>query len=167
MNARKITPIVLYGMCNGVGQMVSDVIRMAKKTRSIDLLQIHGHGTGGLQNISAGEFNGGELLAGISNDNFEKIKSTLNQLTPYFSTNGRIQLMGCNVAGNKAGDKLLIKLAKLWGHTVTAGALSQYSNTAEEVFEFEGPTSTAHPNGDLSGCSANYSCRKQRAKALH
>lgn len=154
MRARGITPIVLYGMCNGVVVMVNQIIDMAQQPCSIDLFQLHGHGGGGIQNISGGHADGTPDLAAISNGNFEQIRPELSRLTNYFTQDARIELMGCSVASNADGEQLLVKLARLWGHPIKAGVQVQYSNQPDEVFVFEGPITVAYPDGGLA-CTTN------------
>ncbi|MGH9820407.1 MAG: DUF4347 domain-containing protein [Pyrinomonadaceae bacterium] len=154
MRARGISPIILYGMSNGVLVMVNRVIEMAQQEDSIDLFQLHGHGGGGIQNISGGHSDGTPHLAAISNGNFAQIRPILDRLTPYFTSDARIELMGCSVASNADGEQLLIKLARLWGHAIKAGVEVQFSNQPDEVFVFEGPITIAYPDGGLA-CTTN------------
>ena len=150
MKARGITPIVLYGMCNGVTVMINEIVSRAGQLNSIDLFQLHGHGGGGIQNISGGHADGTPDLAAISHGNFDQIRSDLGRLTSYFTLDARIELMGCSVASNQDGEELLVKLARLWGLPVKAGVQLQYSNQPDEVFVFEGPVTVAYPDGSLA-----------------
>jgi DNA polymerase III, alpha subunit len=154
MRARGITPIVLYGMSNGVTVMVNQIIERAQQPNSIDLFQLHGHGGGGIQNISGGHADGTPHLAAISNGNFGQIRPILDRLTSYFTQDARIELMGCSVASNANGEQLLQKLARLWNHPIRAGVQVQYSNQPDEVFVFEGPITVAYPDGGLACASA-------------
>lgn len=149
-------PIILAGMCNGVAQMVTSVKARAGSHGRITLLKIHSHGAGGLQNISAGKSNGISEYASISNANFTNIEFVLSELTPYFAKPAQVYLMGCSVAGNSDGRKLIQKLSDLWKVSVVAGRYVQFSGSGENTLKLEGPTLTASPGGKEARNTGSY-----------
>jgi hypothetical protein len=142
-------PIVMYGMCNAVGDMVQRVVTRASRPGSINLLRLHGHGAPGAQNVGAGEEDMDVHWAGISTTNFSALEPTLARLTNFFASDGRAFLLGCNVGQGTAGSRLLQDLARVWRVPVTAGIQTQYGGTGASTFRFEGPVITAHPGGGL------------------
>ena len=85
------TVIEMYGMCNGVSQMVTEIVRVAAP-RSIDVLRIWGHGWSGGQLIAAGASaqvgvdHGSALWA----HNMAQYGSDLSRLNRYFCAGGRV-----------------------------------------------------------------------------
>jgi hypothetical protein len=138
------TILKLYGMSNGVGQMVSE-IRQVARAGSISVLRIWGHGYPGGQGVSGGHSGTSfrDDFAGMTVDNFEGIRGTLGTLRPLFVPGGRVELRGCDVAqGN--GDQLLVKLAKLWGVRVQGGTVVQHAGS-----NWDGQPVEAGPDGGL------------------
>lgn len=144
------TMVMLYGMCNGVGQMVGDVTRAAGRLNSINALRIWSHGGPGLQNVSAGAAVANVHWAGISNSNINSLEPTLKSLRPYFAPRARVELRGCDVGLGNAGQRLLIKLAEIFGVEVHAGIVTQYG------IGWIGPVHVALPNGTMY-CSTGVS----------
>lgn len=141
-----------------INKMVNLLIERAL-TEPIKMLRIHGHGKPGLQAIASGKSTKPAPLVAIGNYNFSKIQSELSRLSGYFSTNGEVHLMGCNVGEGKKGQNLLQSLANLWRVSVTAGVQTQWAcsiitpvfggmdttSCKYSTFAFEGPTETAFP----------------------
>ena len=115
------TVIEMYGMCNGISQMVTEIIRVAS-LRSIEVLRIWGHGWSGGQLIAAGANaqvgvdHGSALWA----NNMARYASDLARLNRYFAAGARVELKGCQVGSGKAGEDFVVALAKVIGVTVQA-----------------------------------------------
>src|SRR5690242_4319053 len=80
------TVIKLYGMSNGVAQMVT-AIKRAARPHSIEVLRIWGHGYPGGQGISGGT-DGNTFandFAGMTVSNFNGIRNTLAELSRLFA----------------------------------------------------------------------------------
>jgi hypothetical protein len=140
------TRVQMYGMCNGVGQMITDITQVAP-VAGIGALRIWSHGGPGGQNVSAGQADMDVHWAGISVANIEQIRDTLTRLAPYFSPNGWAELRGCNVAADADGEALLQRLAAIWGVPVQAGILAQSG------IDWVGPVHQSDPAGNMS-CTA-------------
>jgi hypothetical protein len=138
------TVIEMYGMCNGVAQMVSDVIQRALPG-SIEALRIWSHGYPGGQNVTAGASgSGAPERATIAASNLGDLAGDLVRLQPYFQANGRLELRGCSVGQGPAGEQLLVGLARLVGVPVQAAPVVQSTgNWAGSVYQ-------AYPNGALA-----------------
>lgn len=138
---------------NAVRQMIYSVIRTAKTPGTITLLRLHGHGLPGLIGVSMGrkmkksQFQNGAPIF-ISNNNVHTFATEFAQLRPYFTSDGRIELMGCYVAEGKEGISLLKNMAKLAGVPVSGGSMIQYGG-GNKTFAIEGPVFTAFPDGML------------------
>jgi hypothetical protein len=137
--------LVMYGMSNGVGQMVRDVAARVPAGR-LQVLRIWSHGRSGGQTISGGH--GGEAYrvahwTGISVANLDALRPTLSILTPLFAPNGRVELRGCEVASGEDGQNLLLALAGIWRVPVLAGIATQYRA------EWDGTVVQASPSGGL------------------
>ena len=115
------TVIEMYGMCNGVSQMVTEIVRVAAP-RSIEVLRIWGHGWSGGQLIAAGASaqvgvdHGSALWA----HNMAQYGSDLSRLNRYFRAGGRVELKGCQVGSGEAGEAFVSALAKTIGVPVQA-----------------------------------------------
>jgi hypothetical protein len=142
------TPIVLYGMCGAVEHIVHQIIKRAGFPGRIKLLRFHGHGAPGAMNVAAGREDYDVHHSGFSTANLSSTTGPLSKLTPYFGPRGRVELHGCKVAMGPEGQKLLRRLAKIWGVPVTAGTENQLGGGADQ-FTFEGPVHTAMPNGNM------------------
>jgi len=137
--------LVMYGMCNGVGQMVQDVASRVPAGR-LQVLRIWSHGRAGGQTISGGH--GGEAYrvahwTGISIANLGALTPTLSRLKPLFAPRARVELRGCEVASGSDGQSLLLGLARIWGVPVLAGTATQYRA------EWDGTVAQATPTGAL------------------
>ncbi len=133
--------INMYGMSNGVGQMISDIMQRVPMGR-LERLRIWSHGAPGMQNVSAGASGSGAVhWASLSLSN---IAQTLAQLRPYFSSHAHAELRGCNVAQGSQGEQLLVELARIWGVPVQAGTVVQTTG------RWAGTVVQAEPNGALS-----------------
>ncbi len=146
------TRIIMYGMSNGVGQMIMDISQLAA-VGDVDVLRIWSHGRAGGQTISgghAGEAGRVQNWTGISVANLGAMSDELGQLNPYFSPSARVELRGCNVAADSQGEALLQGLAGIWGVTVQGGILTQYH------IDWDGPVHQSDAQGNLS-CTAGES----------
>ncbi len=137
--------INMYGMSNGVGQMISDIKQRASIGR-LERLRIWSHGAPGMQNVSAGASGSGAVhWASLSVSNIAQVRETLAQLRPYFSPHhAHVELRGCNVAQGAQGEQLLVELARIWGVPVQAGTVVQTTG------RWAGTVVQAEPNGALS-----------------
>jgi hypothetical protein len=136
--------ILLYGMSNGVSQMVSEIGRLAGSA-SIDALRIWGHAYPGGQ-LASGGTDGSSIdlhFTGISAANFGAVSALLSRLTPLLKTGGRAELRGCSVASGGAGETLLISLAGLWKVPVFGGSVVQTTG------RWDPPVVRADPTGGL------------------
>jgi hypothetical protein len=135
------TQLPLYGMSNGLAQMVSAVQGAA--TSPIQALRIWGHGGPGSQNVSAGASGDADQdFAGITADNFPQLKP----LAPLFDHGGWVELRGCSVGAFPDGAVLLLDLASLLNVFVYGAELVQTS------VAWSGPVACATPSGALSSC---------------
>ena len=136
----------MYGMSNGVGQMIQDLASSVPAGR-LQVLRIWSHGRSGGQTISGGH--GGEAFrvahwTGISVANLDVLAPTLARLKTLFLPSGRVELRGCEVASGSDGRTLLLRLAKIWGVPVLAGIALQYRA------EWDGNVTRASPSGTLT-----------------
>lgn len=104
-------PIVLHGMCNGVGQAMLNITQRAKALNSIVLLRFFGHGESGAMNVSAGVDDHDSDLAGISNANYNQIQGSLSSIRSRLAPFSSVGFHGCKVGRGAAGRSLLRKLA--------------------------------------------------------
>ena len=144
--------IPLGGMCNGVGQMVTEIIKITSNPpKKIRLLRIFSHGAEGIMAVSMGDGSSPKYSpdhrASIDVTNFSAIKADLAKLKDKFAEGAVVELHGCSVGGGKPGDQLLQDLADLWGVQVRAGTMVQFSGNQDNQIKFEGPTKTASPGG--------------------
>lgn len=157
-NANGITPVIveLYGMSNGIPQMVSS-IRQRVASGQMRLLAIWGHGWSGGQLIAAG----GNAQEGVDEGsamwghNLETYRPSLQQLRPLFTANGRVELRGCQVASGEAGENFMIALARIVNKPVYAatdiqGGQAGLSWNPDQLWN--GPLVVAYPDGSLA-CS--------------
>ena len=113
---------------NGVDRMVTAIINKVKKPNSIDVLRIYAHGNTGIINVAGGQFDASDELSAISMTNLPKLENTLNRLTPYFTNQARVELLGCEIVTdakgkiteNSAGERLIKRLAQIWKVNVLA-----------------------------------------------
>lgn len=143
------TKIIMYGMSNGVGQMITDISQVASMG-GVNVLRIWSHGRSGGQTISgghAGEEGRVQNWTGISVGNLDAVRGELIRLNDYFAPDARVELRGCNVAADSDGDALLQGLAGIWGVIVQGGILTQYH------IDWDGPVHQSDPYGGLT-CTA-------------
>lgn len=156
--ANGITPTIIemYGMCNGIAQMVSDIRRQVSSGQ-MHLLAIWGHGWSGGQLIAAG----GDAQTGVNEGsamwtyNLNDYSSTLRQLRPLFTASGRVELRGCQVASGEAGENFMLALARILNRPVYAatdiqGGLAGLKWNPDQLWN--GPLVLANPDGSLA-CS--------------
>lgn len=132
--------IRLGGMCNGIGQVMSDITNLAPMN-GIPRLTIKGHGNTGVQVIGAGK---GTVTSadGTSRSILDRSlpasaqgqfsvlnlaylsdpanSQTVAMIAPYFDQKGVVELYGCHTGDGANGQELLKKLAKLWSVPVLA-----------------------------------------------
>jgi hypothetical protein len=137
--------MMMYGMSNGVAQVISEITSRAP-LGAVNVLRIWSHGRGGGQTFTGGH--GGEAYriahwTGISVANIEALAPTLSELSPYLSPHGRVELRGCEVASGADGEQLLLRLAAIWQVPVLAGSATQCRA------EWDGTVVEATPSGAL------------------
>ncbi len=138
-------PIRSYGMCNGVEQVVHDIIARSYPG-SVVLLRFHGHGASGGMNISAGTEDMPGARADFDIRDIHKLTHILSRLKPIFCEFGSVELHGCNTGRGSKGSNLLDHLARAFGVPVSAGVYSQLGGGLS-TFRFEGPVKTKFPSG--------------------
>ena len=140
------------GMSNGVGQMVTNVTRMAKPGE-VDVLHLWSHGSSGGQGVSTGfpdaRFSVRGQRAGISQSSLPDISTDIKRLAPYFSKRGRIELRGCSVGVGDDGPRLLRALAELVGTDVYAALNAQPIGP----IQWAGPVVRMRPDGSSTAGS--------------
>jgi hypothetical protein len=139
-------PILIGGACNGVEQIVTQVM-MSASPGSVFLLRFHGHGAPGVAGISFGhgDIGYGER-ADIDLSNFHELQPVLARLGAAFGPYGNIQFMHCSTGGGANGRQLMKLIADATGVPVTAALQTQYGGGVA-TFKYEGPTFTAFPGG--------------------
>jgi len=162
LRAAGSVPIELGLMCNGVGQMVSDVIQRAGSS-PIALLRMTGHGNlgrwmtvsvGSVAHLPQPEYDiiAAEYYSYISPAHFSELKSLLSQLTRCFASFGSMEHLGCSIGSRPESRKLMQGLASLWNVPISAGIRTQVS-----VLHFDGPSHTEYPRRQtLSGWSTPF-----------
>ncbi|MGE5303909.1 MAG: peptidoglycan-binding domain-containing protein [Alphaproteobacteria bacterium] len=155
-------PIEIGLMCNGVGQMVSDVIRRCARV-PVALLRITGHGNlgrwmtvsvGDVVDLSRSDYRvvASEDHSYISERNFTMLAATLSQLKPVFARFGSMEHLGCSIGGNPSGRRMMQRLASLLNVPVSAGIQTQRS-----TLRFDGAAHTAYPSsGSLASWSRQF-----------
>jgi hypothetical protein len=148
LDARRVssTKITMYGMCNGVGQMIQDITSVAPRG-GVGVLRIWSHGRPGGQTVSgghAGETGRVQDWTGISVANIDALQDQLVGLNAVFAPGARVELRGCSVAGGAPGEELLQRLARLWGVTVQGGTVVQSG------IDWVPPVVQAGPSGAMS-----------------
>ncbi len=73
-------------------------------------------------------------------------RRSLAALRPYFATDGRVELHGCEVRRGRFGSGLIQELSSAFGVPVSAGVRTQFAGGAS-TFRFEDPVRTAYPGG--------------------
>ena len=146
-------PIELGGMCNGITQMVGDVISRAESTGPIALLRITGHGNlgrwmtvsvGDIAHLHGQEYDviAGEYFSYINLEHFDEVAPILARLRPYFAPFGSMEHLGCSIGSRPESRRMMAKLADLWNVPVRAGVPTQL-----HVLHFDGAVFTAYPGG--------------------
>jgi hypothetical protein len=162
LTAAGSSPITLGLMCNGVGQMVSDVQRRVGEQQRLAVLRITGHGNfgrwmtvsvGSVAHLPRPEYRevAGEYFSYIDDAHFHKVAPLLSQLQPYFLPYGSMEHTGCSIGSRPESRHLMQRLANLWGVPVSAGIPQQAA-----VLRFDGAVFTVYPGG---GTLASWSRR--------
>jgi Domain of unknown function (DUF4347) len=147
LNEWKKIVIEMHPGPNGVARMVDAIVELAKCPGTITVLRIYAHGNSGVINIAAGKDPyGSDRLSGIDLENLPKLTPTLERLRPYFAPNARVELHGCFVAKGSDGEKLMLKLAKLWNARIQASPM----DLPIGAVNFQGPAYEANQSGGLS-----------------
>lgn len=139
-------PILMGGMCNGVDQAVTEILRSAN---NVFLLRFHGHGVRGAAGISSGHGNLDPNMverADIALQNLREIRASLSRLRGVFGPYGCLQFMHCKTGGGANGRRMLNEIANILGVPASAGINLQYGG-GTKTFRFEGTTHTAVPGG--------------------
>ena len=156
-------PIELGLMCNGVGQMISDVIQRA--AHPIALLRMTGHGNlgrwmtvsvGSVAHAEPGPYQeaASEYYSYIDLRHFNQLREVLAPLTSHFASFGSMEHHGCTIGSVPDSRQMMQKLADVWKVPITAGMGLQ---NAEGVLRFPGAVFTAYPeNGTLPSWSAQF-----------
>ncbi len=139
------SPIVNFGMCNGVKVAMQD-IRARARMGHVVLLRFHGHGKPGVMGVTMGKRV--EMSSAFGVTFIDSLARYLGSFRWMFSSFGSAELHGCRVGAGRDGRRLVMALARAWGVPVTAGLRAQYGG-GSSTFQFEGPTFTAFPNGNL------------------
>jgi hypothetical protein len=142
-------PALVGNMCNGIGQIIQEIISRMREPGEVVLLRFHGHGDSGVMGISDGEgelSNGHSDLSALTSDVIDMISTQLAMLAPYFGPYSSVELHGCKVAKKPAGREMIQKLANVWGVPVSGGVYDQKSRGIA-TFRFEGPVFTAFSKG--------------------
>ena len=145
-------PIELGLMCNGVGQMITEVIGRAGNP--IALLRMTGHGNlGRWMTVSVGSvahLQGqpyrdaeSEFFSYIDLRHFEQLRETLAPLTSHFARFGSMEHHGCSIGSVADSRRMMQKLSDVWRVPVSAGMGLQ---DASGIPRFNGPVNTAFPN---------------------
>lgn len=144
-------PMVLGGMCNGLGQMVTNITARARAGR-VAAVRFDGHGNlGRWLTISVGnvaELKGdvyraieSEYMSYIASSNFTKVTHVISPLGRIFAPFGHVEHLGCTLGARRETRLMLGKLADLWGVPIRVGIRLQPIGTIEIV----GPSFTAFP----------------------
>jgi hypothetical protein len=150
-------PILLGAMCNGLGQLVTEVGARAAGN-SIAALRLDGHGNlGRWMTISVGEVADlakqnpreyrkveKEYFSYINPAHFDKVAPLLSQLSHRFAPFGFAEHHGCSLGKRPETRKMMAKLADLWGVPVSVGVALQPFGV---ITYFAGPVVTVYPRG--------------------
>ena len=147
------TIIELYGMSNGIEQMVSEIRRRAP-LGSIRVLRIWGHGWSGGQMIAAGAHaqTGVDHGSALWASNLRQFGPVLQRLRPYFQGGARVELKGCQVASGAQGENFLVTLAGIFQVDVLA-AVDVQGGAWVAGQHWNGPVVRATPSGGLSSAA--------------
>jgi hypothetical protein len=155
MRSTGVNPIVIYGTSGAVEQVTNDIIQRAARLGTIELLRFHGHGIPGVMSIGCGSVGSEDHHHALSAQEVQpwshrqSVSPALIRLKPYFAPRGRVELHGCSTGMAHIGQTLLLRLSSLWGVPVSAGTETQTGGCGEVQFTFEGPVTTARPDGSL------------------
>jgi Putative peptidoglycan binding domain len=147
-------PIELGAMCNGVGQLISEVGRRAAGN-SIAALRLDGHGNlGRWLTVSVGDVvdmnrkeygeTAKEYYSYVDPAHFSKLAALLGTLSGRFAPFGFAEHHGCSLGKRPETRKMLAKLADLWRVPISVGITLQ---SVGAVTFFNGPVFTAFPLG--------------------
>lgn len=131
---------------NGVQRMVDAVIRRAGCPGAITVLRIYAHGRSGAINIAGGHYDKQDQLSGIGLESLPRLTGTLQLLTPYFAPNAHVELQGCEVSRGSDGEKLMLRLAKIWRTRIQASP----DPVPMGAIQFSGIVTEANPQGGLT-----------------
>jgi hypothetical protein len=155
-------PIQLGLLCNGVEQMVGDVVR-ASTSGEIALLRITGHGNlgrwftvsvGDVVDLKPADYKvwAAEYHSYIDWGHIDELADILAPLADCFAPYGMMEHGGCSLGGRLETRKLMHRLADLWGVPVSAGVGIQRS-----ILRFDGQVFTAYPaHGTLETWSKKF-----------
>ena len=149
-------PAVVGSMCNGIAQLVQELVGRMGETGNVVLLRLFGHGGPAAMGISDGT--GSVPIRGRRVDLGDGDMSSLTlgtvasgapelaRLVPYFGCYTSTELHGCRVARSVNGRRMIQRLADIWRIPVSAALNYQYAGGIS-TFRFEGPVYTAFPGG--------------------
>jgi hypothetical protein len=139
-------PIILGGMCNGVEQAVTEILR---NSSNVFLLRFHGHGAPGVGSSGTGH---GELDPDMKerSDIWDDptLLATLARLSSVFGPYGCVEFIQCQTGRGPKGHLLLAHLATRLNVPVT-GAVNDQPFSRAASFRLFGPTVTVAPKGSL------------------
>ena len=150
-------PILLGAMCNGLGQLISEV-KSRSQGLSLAALRLDGHGNfGKWMTLSVGEVADlstenpaeyrlikKEYFSYIDPTHFAKLAPMLSQLASKFAPFGFMEHHGCSLGKKPATVKMMGKLANLLNVPISVGVTTQSFGV---VADFEGPVVTVFPHG--------------------
>ena len=130
--ARSGDPYIMFLETDTWQSLVGRIIARVRQPRTLDLLQIHSHGTPGT------------MFSGRLNEHSaQEAMGIFRQVAPYFAPAGQVFLKGCETGQAPA---LLRPLARAFGVPVTAGIEIQFAGgPTHDVYV--GRTVTATPDG--------------------
>ena len=150
-------PILLGAMCNGLGQLITEVSARCGGLK-LAALRLDGHGNlGRWMTISVGEVAdlskenpreyrlvAKEYFSYINPTHFAKVAPLLSQLSSKFAPFGFAEHHGCSLGKRPETRKMMAKLANLWRVPISVGTRLQSFGV---IADFEGPVFTAYPAG--------------------
>jgi peptidoglycan hydrolase-like protein with peptidoglycan-binding domain len=147
-------PIELGAMCNGLGQLISDVEGRASG-KSIAALRLDGHGNlGRWMTVSVGDVvdmtkkdykeTAKEYYSYIDAGHFSKVSGLLGKLSGRFAPFGFAEHHGCSLGKRPETRRMMARLADLWRVPVSVGIVLQPFGA---VTYFQGPVVTVFPLG--------------------
>jgi Putative peptidoglycan binding domain len=148
------TPIEMYGMCNGLEQLMTNVAGRAGG-KSIAALRLDGHGNlGRWLTVSVGDVvdmprNEYKLIekeyhSYVDSKHYAEVEPVLARLSRRFAPFGFAEHHGCTLGKRPETRKMLAKLADLWGVPFSVGITTQ---DVGAVTYFNGPVVTVFPHG--------------------